>query len=195
MIKFILASASPRRAEILKSLGQSFEILPSDVEEKITKNNPQEIVKELALLKAKDVARRVSKGQIVIAADTVVFKDDKILGKPSSKEEAFNMLKLLSGSIHKVLTGICVIDTANNKVCQDYEETKVFFKTLSDKEIMDYINTGEPMDKAGAYGIQGMGGLFVTRIEGCYFNVVGLPVHKLYNLMGEMGVNLLVKDV
>lgn len=195
MSKFVLASSSPRRAEILKGLGIDFEIMPSDVEEKFTGNEPGKIVSELALIKCKDVASKLGEDKVIIAADTIVYKDGEILGKPVSKSDAYDMLTKLSGSSHKVLTGICIINNGTNKIYHDYEETTVYFKYLSEDEILNYINTGEPTDKAGSYGIQGLGGLFVEKIHGCYFNVVGLPIHKLYILLGKMGVNLLVKEV
>jgi septum formation protein len=141
------------------------------------------------------VAARVPVDKIVIAADTIVYKGQEILGKPKSEMDAYQMLKKLSGCSHKVITGVCLIDNNTNASYEDYEETKVFFKKLSDEEIRGYIKSGEPLDKAGAYGIQGLGGIFVKKIEGCYFNVVGLPVYKLNNLLGKMGVNLLVKGV
>lgn len=195
MKKLVLASSSPRRAEILKNLGVQFDIIPSDIEERFTETKPHDIAKNLAFIKAKDVASKVERDRIIIGADTIVCKDDIVLGKPVSKDDAFHMLKELSGSIHKVVTGICVINNMNSTVYQDYEETIVCFKNLSDEEIWHYIHTGEPLDKAGAYGIQGLGGLFVKKIDGCYFNVVGLPIYKLYVLLGEMGINLLIKEV
>jgi septum formation protein len=195
MNNLVLASSSPRRADILRNLGVHFDIIPSDIEEIFTDNKPKDIAKNLAFIKAKDVAARVERDKIILGADTIVCKDDVLLGKPLSKDNAFTMLKELSGSIHKVITGICVIDNRDGTIHQDYEETTVYFKNLTDEEIWHYIHTGEPLDKAGAYGIQGLGGLFVKKIDGCYFNVVGLPVYKLYSLLGKMGVNLLVKEV
>jgi septum formation protein len=125
----------------------------------------------------------------------MVFVDKKVLGKPKSGEDAYYMLKSLSGRQHDVITGLCIISSKFSKTYTDYETTSVFFKELTDEEIWNYIDTGEPLDKAGAYGIQGFGGLFVKRIEGCYFNVVGLPISKLYSALRELGVNLLNKDV
>lgn len=195
MNDFILASSSPRRIEILKTLNLSFDVIPSNYEEIITKKSPNELVCEFARAKAMDVAIRAPKDKLVIAADTIVFKDDEILGKPKSKNDAFRMLKKLSGSSHSVLTGICILDTNSNTMLEDYEETIVYFKDLSDDEINTYIDSKEPLDKAGAYGIQGLGSIFVKKIDGCYFNVVGLPVFKLNILLGKMGVNLLEKGV
>jgi septum formation protein len=191
MKKIILASASPRRIEILKGLKLQFDIVPSTFEETIVQKSPVELVCELARGKALAVASNTEEDSIIIAADTIVYKDDEIFGKPNSKSDACRILKKLSGCSHSVLTGVCLIDTTSGKTIVDYEETKVYFKTLSDEEIESYIASGEPEDKAGAYAIQGLGSLFVRKIEGCYFNVVGLPIFKLNILLGEMGINLL----
>ena len=156
---------------------------------------PEDLVCYLAKNKALEVSSRVEFESLILAADTMVFVDKKPLGKPHTKNVAYNMLKSLSGRKHDVITGICLLSMKLNKIHVDYEVTNVFFKELSDEEIWNYIATGEPLDKAGAYGIQGFGGLFVKRIEGCYFNVVGLPINKLYNGLREMGVNLLARDV
>lgn len=190
----ILASSSPRRKEILDNLGIDFEVVPSNYCEEMFNGTAEEIVCELAKNKAIEVAKRIQKDAIIIAADTLVYKDF-ILGKPKTEYEAFQMLKLLSGDMHRVVTGLCVIDTKDSSFYQEVETTNVFFKELTEEEIWDYVYTGEPMDKAGAYGIQGKGSLFVKKIDGCYFNVVGLPIHKLYNIMKRMGVNLIVKEV
>lgn len=196
MKKYVLASSSPRRVEILNNLNLNFETIPSDYEEHINSNlEPDRIVCELAKHKAVDVYSKTDKKSVIIAADTIVYCDGEIFGKPKNYEEAYTMLKKLSGRKHKVLTGICIINENLDSIIQDFEETIVEFKTLSESEILNYISTQEPMDKAGAYGIQGLGGLFVKRIEGCYFNVMGFPVHKFYIMMGKLGVNLLLKDV
>lgn len=195
MKKIILASSSPRRIEILKNLRVEFDVKPSNYEEVITDRPPHELVCHLAENKAKEVSSRVMPKSIILAADTMVFIDDKKLGKPASKKAAFEMLSSLSGRSHDVITGLCLMDKSLNRTFLDYEVTKVFFKELTEEEIHGYIETGEPLDKAGSYGIQGVGGLFVKRIEGCYFNVVGLPINKLYDGLREMGVNLLARDV
>lgn len=195
MAKFVLASASPRRADILKKLGIDFEVIPSSFDENSNIKDVRELVKYLAVGKAKDVMSKTNAADvIIIGADTVVYFDNKIIGKPKSEEEAFQILKMLNNKKHEVLTGICVIDKKNNKIITDYEVTSVFFNDLSDEEILSYIKTKEPFDKAGAYGIQGFGSLLVKRIEGCYFNVVGMPVTKLYMILKKMGVNLMVKE-
>ncbi len=195
MEKIILASSSPRRIEILKNLGIAFDIVPSNYEEVLVNKLPEDLVCYLAKNKALEVSSRVDVKSLILAADTMVFVDKKPLGKPHTNDAAYNMLRSLSGRKHEVITGICLLSGKLNKIHIDYEVTNVFFKELSDEEIWSYIGTGEPLDKAGAYGIQGFGGLFVRRIEGCYFNVVGLPINKLYNGLREMGVNLLARDV
>ncbi|HBF76977.1 MAG TPA: septum formation inhibitor Maf [Clostridiaceae bacterium] len=195
LAKFVLASASPRRADILKKLGIDFEVIPSSFDEKSNIKDVRELVKYLAEGKAKDVMSKTDAADVIIVgADTVVYFDNKIIGKPKSEEEAFQILKMLNNKKHEVLTGICVIDKKSNKIITDYEVTNVFFNDLSDEEILSYIKTKEPFDKAGAYGIQGLGSLLVKRIEGCYFNVVGMPVTKLYMILKKMGVNLMVKE-
>lgn len=195
MGKIILASSSPRRMELLKNLGVEFDIIPSNYEEIMVNKQPEELVCYLAKNKALEVSNRVKSDNIVLAADTMVFIGNIALGKPHTNNAAYAMLKNLSGKVHEVITGICLINKSINKTYLDYEVTKVFFRELSEEEILNYIETKEPLDKAGAYGIQGLGGLFVKRIEGCYFNVVGLPIYKLYNGFREMGVNLLARDV
>lgn len=179
MKDIVLASASPRRSQLLKQIGLDFRVLTSDVDETIDKTiSAQEAVKYLSVKKASDVSGRIAKGPLIIGADTVVVKD-AILGKPRDEEEAFSMLKSLQNQWHEVITGITVIDTLTGKVISDFEKTRVKMRSLSDSMIHSYINTKEPFDKAGAYGIQGMGAILVERLEGCYFNVVGLPLTKL----------------
>lgn len=192
MKKIILASTSPRRSEILKNLNVDFKVVGSHIEEKIDeKLYPSEVAKSLAYAKAKDVSKSYNGDFLIIAADTIVVYDS-ILGKPKDTIEAFNMLKLLSGNVHEVITGFAIIDCATGKEFVDYESTNVFFKNLSDEEIEKYILTGEPMDKAGSYGIQGKASLFVSKIEGDYFNVVGLPIFKLgVVLQNHFDINLL----
>lgn len=185
--KIILASGSPRRKEILENIGIEFTVVKSVADE--SSINPEGIpvsvyVQELALLKATEVKSRVSaKNAIVIGADTVVSVDGKILGKPANDEEAYNMLKSLSGKKHQVYTGYCGISTDDGSAVCESVCTDVTFAELSDEEIYDYIHTGECNDKAGAYGIQGKGVMLVEKIEGDYFNVVGLPVRSLVNML------------
>lgn len=179
MKQIVLASTSPRRKEILEGLGVEFKVVGSNIEEKVNENlSPPEIAKRLAYLKAKDISNKINGDYVVIGADTIV-EYNKILGKPRNIEEAYSMLKLLSGQVHRVITGFAVIDCSTQKEFIDYECTNVYFNHLTDNQIQKYISTGEPMDKAGAYGIQGKASLFVSKIEGDYFNVVGLPIFKL----------------
>lgn len=188
MTDIVLASASPRRKEILEQIGLEFRIVTSNVREDIEyKNNPGQFVEKLALMKAQDVARKLSPGPLVIGADTIVLGDNGILGKPKDKSEAFTMLEMLSDKVHKVLTGIAIVDAAGKISLVSHEVTEVKFRAISGDEIEAYVNTGEPMDKAGGYGIQGKGALFVEKINGCYFNVVGLPVSKLFLMLRELG--------
>lgn len=183
MRKIILASASPRRKELLEQCGVSPEIITSNIEESIFSNkSPEEIVMSLSFQKAINVAMKVEEG-LVIGADTIVALDNEILGKPSDSSEAFSILKKLSGKEHKVVTGFSIIDKVTGKKVVDYESTKVYFRKLSDYDIQEYLATEETKDKAGAYGIQGKGALLVEKIEGCYFNVVGLPISKLNNCL------------
>lgn len=181
MKRMILASGSPRRKELLQMLEVPFEVLVSDTEEIITKNEPAEVTKELSYQKAMAVARQVEEG-IVIGADTVVSIDGKILGKPADTEEAREMIHKLQGKSHMVYTGVTLIVKSDEMVSASSfaEGTKVNVAPMTEDEIEAYISTSEPYDKAGAYGIQGLFGKFIEGIEGDYFNVVGLPVHRLY---------------
>ena len=185
-MKYILASMSPRRKEILESMGLTFSVEPSDVDENIGVTDPALLVKELSLLKAGDIAsKHCGENVLVIAADTVVSLNGEILGKPKDREDAKRMLSMLSGNTHSVFTGYCVSCCKTGKTVSECAETKVTFRKLTDEEIYDYIESGEPMDKAGAYGIQGGAGKFVTDTYGEYSNVVGLPKDALTNLLKE----------
>lgn len=190
MKEYVLASASPRRREILDNLGIDFDIVISNAnEDKIDKNSmPINLyVQELALIKAAAAAEVLNRGKnnksIIISADTVVCCDNKILGKPKNKEDAFNMLSMLSGRSHEVYSGICVMRMSDGFAVADYEKTSVTFKKLSPDTIKRYIETNEPMDKAGAYAIQGKGAVLIEKLNGDYFNVVGLPVSKLADVL------------
>ncbi|MGE5605367.1 MAG: Maf family protein [Bacteroidota bacterium] len=191
MQPIILASASPRRIEILNQLGLDFQVIPSEVSEVIPEKSttPQELVTKLALHKASDVARKVERG-LVIGADTLVVLEDIIFGKPSGPAEAVKMLSILNGKFHSVYTGIAMIQVPSGQTEVGYSETKVKFRSLSKEEIQSYAATGEPLDKAGAYGIQGKGGVLVERIEGCYFNVVGLPLSKLAEMLQKFEISI-----
>jgi septum formation protein len=191
-MKIILASGSPRRAEILRNAGIPFETLGEVIDES---RRPGELradfLRRLALTKARAAAsvQQDPGDSLFIGADTVVVTGDEILGKPESPDDARRMLRLLSGTTHQVHTGLAVIRRPGTTEAVIEEATTVTFAPLSDREIDDYIATGEPFDKAGAYGIQGIGGRYVTRIEGCYFNVMGLPLARLWVLLREFGWN------
>lgn len=196
MEQLVLASASPRRKEILEQVGATFTVCPSNAEEKMdTELSPALLVEELAVLKARDVLDSVDKSSLVIGADTVVSIGDRILGKPKDAEEAKTMLSELSGKTHTVYTGFCCIRKKDMKIFADYAKTDVTFRALSEEEIHAYIKTGEPMDKAGAYGIQEYGSLLIEGISGDYFNVVGLPINKLAQcLKREFNYDLLMRN-
>lgn len=174
----ILASESPRRADLLKQIGLEFEVSPSEIEEPQITISPAIAVQELAILKARTVAAKFDAG-IVIGADTVVVIDGQPIGKPENDAHAVQILKRLSGNQHEVITGVALIDIKRKNEVVWAEQTAVYFRTLHESEIVAYVRSGEPSDKAGAYGIQGRAGAFVERIEGCYFNVVGLPLANL----------------
>lgn len=181
-MSIILASASPRRRELLKMLGiEDFKIIPAPAEKPLSQGDTGKAVENTALDKAMQVKRLASPGDIIIAADTVVCIDNMVLGKPKDEREAFEMLSSLSGRSHFVYTGVAVISGDYKDVRA--EKTEVFFKAMTPREIETYIATGEPMDKAGAYGIQGRGAVFISGIRGDYFNVVGLPVSLLWDML------------
>ncbi len=182
----VLASGSPRRREILSRFIREFRVVPSNVEEGCSVQEPLECAVQLAKAKAREVHGRV--GGTVIGADTVVSIGDKILGKPANEGEAFEILRLLSGRVHRVTTGYCIIH--NGEEITGAAVTEVKFRELDDDLIREYIKTGEPMDKAGAYGIQGKAGLFVEWIRGDYYNVVGFPMGIVWKLR-ELGFNVM----
>lgn len=185
MKRIILASMSPRRKSLLSKFNAKLYVKGSFIEEYMDKDmSPEVNAMSLAFQKAEDVSKRVSKDDIIIAADTLVYKE-RILGKPQDRREAYNMLKYLSGSVHSVFTGIAVMKTGSNIKVVDYEETKVEFRQLKDTLIEKYLDTGEYIDKAGSYGIQGKGAIFVKGIKGSYSNVVGLPIAKVDNILSE----------
>ena len=187
-MKLILASSSPRRAEILHHAGISFSVLSSAVDETpIPGESPQQHVQRLAEAKAELVTARAVGPAIVLAADTIVLLDGQILGKPRSTEEARRMLELFSGRTHSVVTGVCMVSLPEMERRQFVETTLVHFAKLSSDDISRYLATEEPYDKAGAYAIQGHAGRYIPRIEGCYFNVVGLPLSRVVAAMRELG--------
>lgn len=184
MSKIILASSSPRRRELLERHNLNPTIFKPDVEEKeLAGENPIQIAMSLAFEKAYWVSGNFNNDEIIIGADTIVVYDNEIFGKPKDEEDAFRTLSLLSGKTHFVITGVSIIKANSSLKLVDYEKTKVEFRKLSEGQINRYIETKEPMDKAGAYGIQGYGEILVKGIEGCYSNVVGLPLGKLDYLL------------
>ena len=190
MKEIVLASASPRRCELLKQLGIDFRIIEPDIVEDFDSGlSAGENVQRLSLYKALSVAKKIEGNALVIGADTLVFKDG-LIGKPADEKQAFEMLKLLQGSWHEVFTGVTVVDSSDLKSLGGYERTRVKMRELPERVIKSYIATGEPLDKAGAYGIQGIGSLLVERIDGCYFNVVGLPIVLLSRILEQFGFNL-----
>jgi septum formation protein len=177
--RLILASASPRRAELLRLIGLRFEVVPSGAGEDGGPADPIKHVLELSRRKAFAVAEKVAEG-IVVGADTIVVVDGRILGKPRDAEEAKLMLRTLSNRTHHVFTGFAIVERPSGRSVADYERTSVHFRALEDNEIEAYVATGHPFDKAGAYGIQDESAVFADRIEGCFYNVVGFPLTKFY---------------
>jgi septum formation protein len=187
-MKLILASASARRARILRDAGFAFEAVPCEVDETPPQGEaPQEFARRLAQEKAHLTAARVTGPAIVVGADTVVVAGGRVLGKPRSAEEASAMLRILSGRTHTVYTGLAIIRLPDGASRVDIAATQVTFNPMSAEEISAYVASGEPFDKAGAYGIQERGGRFISRVEGCYFNVVGLPLARLYSHLTSLG--------
>lgn len=205
MGQIILASASPRRKELLEQIGLTFDICPAKGEEVITKTVPREVVLELASQKAREVASMVKSYEtsheelmtpqdiMVIGADTIVAYEDKILGKPKDEADAFQMLTMLSGNTHSVYTGVSIILLGASGKAGElafYEKTDVTMRGMDEEEIRRYIATGEPMDKAGAYGIQGKCAIYIDKIHGDYNNVVGLPVAAIYRELKKLGIDI-----
>lgn len=189
--EIILASASPRRKELLELTGLQFKVDPGDYKEDMNlKLSPHELARALSLEKAKSVAGKYNNA-IIIAADTFVIIRGQLLGKPHTEDEAKRMLVLLDGATHLVITGFTILDTDTGKKISRSVETKVTFRKLTEKEIDAYVETKEPLDKAGAYAIQGLGSVLVKRIEGDYFNVIGLPLCPLAECLAEFGIRIL----
>lgn len=186
MEEIVLASASPRRAELLRRMGVPFSVCPAQVDEEIS-GEPEACVRALARKKAEDVAARVGCGR-VLAADTLVFLDGEALGKPRDEQEAAQMLTALSGRAHEVLTGMCLMDAESGARWERCDRAVIYFGELTREEIAEYVATGEPLDKAGAYGIQGLGGALVRRIEGDYYATVGLSLFGLRALLRKAGI-------
>jgi len=191
MRKIILASASPRRKELLEKIGLKFEVEPSNYAEDMhSRLSPDKLARAISLEKARAVARK-HKNAIVIAADTFIVFRGKIMGKPNTEAEARKMLMALRGKSHSVITGFTILDTEENKVLTKSVETVIHIKKLTPEEIDGYVKSKEPLDKAGAYAIQGLGSVIVERIEGDYFNVMGLPLSALAESLKEFGIHIL----
>ena len=193
-MKIILASKSPRRKEILENLGFEFEIITADTDESSDVTDPEALVQILAVRKGKAVQETyVEKDTLIISCDTVVCLDGEILGKPHSEAEAKSMLAALSGRSHTVLSGLAVF--YNGKTISGVDKTEVYFANMPEKFIDSYVASGDPMDKAGAYAVQGKTALYIDKIDGCYFNVVGLPVRLLAKLLHQLGLDSLILDI
>jgi len=191
MRRIVLASASPRRKQLLEQIGLRFEVEPSDYEEDIAPGSePHEMAKKLSLGKARAAARKHRKA-LIIAADTFVVFGDRILGKPHSNAEAREMLRALNGQAHSVISGFTILDAETGQVVSRSVETRVHMRKLTLREIDGYVRSKEPLDKAGGYAIQGRGAVLVERIEGDYFNVVGLPLSALADALREFGIKVL----
>ena len=188
--KIILASKSPRRKKLLKGLKLAFKVHPSAYEEAKNHETPEKTAQMHAIMKARDVAQHY-KDAIIIGVDTIGAYKNKVIGKPKNHEEAKEMLKFLNGSTHQVISGLCVIDTKTNKEFSNTTTTEVTFEKMTNKEMNDYLASGEGEDKAASYAIQGLGALFVREIKGDYFNVVGLPVNTLYRLLKKLEISIL----
>ena len=188
-MNLLLASNSPRRTELLRNAGFHFEVIPSGVDEGVPNPGelPEEYARRLARAKALHVAATSPSGRLVLGADTVVTINGLILGKPSGPLDATRMLRLLSGQTHEVITAICLVRAPDRIEALDHEATFVTFCELNEEEIRAYVDSHEPLDKAGAYAIQGLASKFVTHISGCYFNVVGLPISLLYEILKTLG--------
>lgn len=185
-MKIILASASPRRKELLSQINIPFEVIVSNVEEKIELGKTiYEKIEQLAYIKAQDVYENTTDDSIIIGADTVVYFNNQILGKPKDEKDAFDMLNNLQGNTCEVISGVCVIMQKNDKkeIYKTHDKCIVKIQQMSEDEIHQYIKTGEPLDKAGAFAIQGIGAKYIESIQGDYYSVVGLPVNKLYNIL------------
>ncbi len=193
MKPIILASSSPRRAELLRKIGISFDVVEPNIDESLFTfgENPTIVSEQLALSKARSAAIKSGSTKMVLGADTIVILGREVFGKPQNPKDAYSMLHKLIGQSHMVLTGFALLDTKTKRFMTGYEWTKVFMRDCSDKEIKEYVQTGESLDKAGAYSIQGLGARFITRIEGCFYNVMGLPVTRI--LIAIKDFDVLVK--
>ena len=190
-IKLVLASGSSRREEIMERLDLKFTVVPSKLDEsKFENDDPVELVKTLAEEKAKSVSKLVEEA-LIIAADTIVVYENEVLGKPEKKSEARRTLKMLNGDKHQVITALTVMNSESEEIYSVENITDVKMMELSEEEITKYVETGEPLDKAGSYAIQGLGGLFIEEIKGSYYSVMGLPIHQLAKLLDKFNYGIL----
>lgn len=196
MPKLILASASPRRKDLLKQIGLEFEAYPADIDENSlgymdAGKYAEEMSRRKALMVAKDFYGATDEEHLILGADTTVEIDGTILGKPEDYDDAVRMLESIQGKWHRVITGITLVNAKNREVLTDSEITRVKIRSMTPEMIQAYLRTGESLDKAGAYGAQGYGSLIVERVEGCFFNVIGLPIYKLSRLLEQQGFKML----
>ena len=197
MKKIVLASTSPRRSALLKQIGLSFEIVAPDVDESRYSfdEDPPGTVERLALAKARSAAGQVDiRGRLVLGADTVVLFEDRVLGKPVDAEDAYHMLRRLTGHSHRVLTGFALLDPDTDRSITGHEWTTVFLRECTDEEIRAYVDTGEPLDKAGSYGAHALGSSLITRVEGCFYNVIGLPLARLIMTLKTFDADAVGRD-
>jgi septum formation protein len=195
MYKIVLASGSPRRREIFEQVGIKFQVHSSNIEEIITKDLPEDIVIELADIKVMDIAKQYKEDTIIIGADTLVALDGQVMGKPKDKQEAYNMIEKLQGNKHQVYTGVAVIIKGKaEKKLTFYESTEVWVNQMEESQILNYIASGEPFDKAGSYGIQGEFAIYIRKIIGDYYNIVGFPIAKLHSVLLKEGIDILRHD-
>lgn len=191
MYHYILASGSPRRKELLEQIGLSFTVIPSTKEEIVNTSIPEILVTELAFQKAMDIANQAAPGSIIIGADTVVCNENVILGKPKDEEDAISMIEKLQGHCHEVYTGVCIIKKDENiplTISKFFESTKVEVVPLTKRQIEEYVSTGEPLDKAGAYAIQGIFAKYINNIYGDYYNVVGFPLSRFCSELDKLNM-------
>lgn len=189
-MKLFLASASPRRAEILRNAGIAFEVAAANVNEsRLLGESPEQMVERLARAKAEAAASAIRSAEpaIILGADTIVVVDEEIFGKPANSNDARKMLRILRGREHRVITGFAALRIRDQAILSGTETTHVSFAPMTDAEVDAYVSTGEPLDKAGAYAIQGIAGRYISRIDGCYFNVVGLPLARVWQVLTELG--------
>lgn len=198
-VRLVLASESPRRIEMLRTLGLQFESIPSKIDETTDLKDPVEVVEALALAKAQHIAQLLvpsapsatDERTFVLGADTIVVLGQEILGKPTSREHAYQMLTRMSGRVHRVYTGVAIVEAGVGTMQVSHAASSVYFRSLDSAEVRCYAKTDEPMDKAGAYALQGAAGAFIDKIEGCYSNVIGLPMPLTTRMLRKIGIKVL----